>query len=201
MNKREKSILTAICIGDGYIRKDPKSKGCHLSIVHSIKQKPWILEKYSLLISILGGHKPKIVEFNNSGYPGIRFTKSHKYFRVLHKWLYKNGKKTISKNILNKLDEHGLAIWYMDDGGLSAKKKNGKIHAYDLFINTHISREENQIIIDYFSEKWGINFKPHKNKGFYRLRIGTMEARKFIRIIEPYIIPSMEYKIAISKKL
>lgn len=38
----------------------------------------------------------------------------------------------------------------MDDGCLFAKKRNGKIHAWELYLNTYLTDEKNQIIIDYF---------------------------------------------------
>lgn len=195
MNKNKKSILIAMSIGDGCISKDPNSKSCYLSIVHSTKQEEWIKWKYDTLMSLLGGHYPKMTYFNNGGYPGIRFVKTSNYFRILRSWLYKNNKKHISRYLLNKLDAEGIAIWYMDDGNLSAKKYNGKIHAYELYLNTHISQQDNQIIIDYFKEVWDIQFHQVKNKGHYRLRMSTREIRKFLPIISKYIIPSMQYKI------
>ena len=140
------------------------------------------------------------MRFNNSGYPGIRFSKGSKYFRVLRKWLYSNGVKQISRYLLDKLDLEGIAIWYMDDGGLSAKRRNGKVHAYELFLNTHISKENNQIIIDYFKETWNINFQQVKNKGSYRLRMSTYEIKKYLPLISKFIIPSMQYKIIMDYK-
>lgn len=190
MKKEDRSILIALAIGDGYVTKD----GC-LVLKHSIKQKEYIEYKANLLHSILGGKKPNIIEFDNSGYPGIKTQKSNKYFRILRKRLYKNNIKQININLLKMLNPKAIAIWYMDDGNLSMKKRNGKIHARELFINTHITKEENQIIIDYFNEAYNIKFTQVKNRGSYRLRCGTLEAKKFISLVEPYIIPSMNYKI------
>ena len=55
------------------------------------------------------------------------------------KEFYYNPDKTAC--ILNNLDNLtplSLAIWYMDDGGLSQQKdKNGNIKANDLMLNTH----------------------------------------------------------------
>lgn len=197
MKNRKKAILIALAIGDGHINRRRSGNKYHssLRIQHSIKQKELITYKRDLLHSIIGGKLPKLIEFNNSGYPGIKFSKGHKYFRILRKWLYPNGKKKISRFLLNKLTAEAIAIWYMDDGGLSAKKHKGKIHSYELFLNTHESIEDNQIIIDYFKEEWNIQFHQVKNKGSYRLRMGTKEARCFIPIIEKYILPSMKYKI------
>ena len=83
----------------------------------------------------------------------------------------------------------------MDDGSLCKKVRNGKIHAWDLYLNTYLTKEENQVIIDYFKEVHAISFGQVKNNGTYRLRCGTKEARKFIKLIEKHIIPSMKYKI------
>lgn len=196
MNNRKKAILIGMSIGDGYLSHQKSGNKYHSSIhiTHSLAQKEFIIYKRNLLHSLIGGKLPQLRYFNNNGYPGIKFSKGSKYFRVLRKWLYKENKKKISRFLLDKLTLEAIAIWYMDDGGLSAKKKNGKIHAYELFLNTHESKENNQIIIDYFKETWDIQFHQVKNKGSYRLRIGTREIRRFLPLIEKFIIPSMKYK-------
>ena len=192
------SLLYAMSIGDGYVfsRKDKRyntiSSG--LIISHSIKQKEYIEFKRDLLVSHFGG-VVNIHEFNNNNYPGLRISKTNPIFRKIHKSLYKDGKKFISREILNTFGKKALAIWYMDDGGMGVKRRNGKIHAFELFLNTHISKEDNQIIIDYFNEVWDIKFSSVKNKGHYRLRCGTREGRKFISLVEPYILESLRYKI------
>lgn len=198
MNNRKKSLLIAMCIGDGHVFKSPYSKSCGIAIKHSIKQEEYIKHKHKLIISLLGGHKPKLSYINqgkDNKYPAISFGKTHRLFRVLRKQLYKNKKKVISRKLLDCLTPEGIAIWYMDDGGLAAHKRNGRINSYSLFLNTHITKKENEIIINYFQEVWNITFRCNKNKGSYRLRCGTQEAKKFIEIVKPFIINSMYYKI------
>jgi len=194
MRKREKSILIALAIGDGHLYRDRRYKSCSLMIRHSAKQEDFIIYKRDLLHSIIGGKKPKLNYGNNNGYPGIHFSKAHNYFRIIRNWLYKDNRKVISRYLLDKLTLEAIAIWYMDDGGLSTKKRNGRIKAYELFLNTHLSKRENQIIIDYFKEVWNVQFHQVKNKSSYRLRMSTREIRKFLPMIEEYIIPSMKYK-------
>jgi len=198
--KRIKSILIGMTIGDGslYVRRDIRSKtGFHqrLQIRHSIKQIEYTVHKAKLIKELLGGNIPTVTKFNNSGYPGVRFCKSNRWFRYLYNFIYIEGKKTFTRKMLDFLTPEAIAIWYMDNGGLSLKKRNGKIHARELFLNTHISKEENQIIINYFKEIWNIEFKAVLNNKSYRLRCGTKEALKFTKIIKPFIIPSMFYKI------
>lgn len=203
MNKMDRGILIGMVLGDGCLsvfRDKRYANSFHqsLSLKHGANQKEYIEYKRDLIHSIFGGKKPKVREINNNGYLGYTVSKSNSYFRVLHKQMYPNRKKTISRKVLDKLTPHGIAIWYMDDGSLYPKKRNGKIHAYELILSTYISIEENEIIIDYFKENYDINFKIAKSKGSFRLRLGTREARKFIKIVEPYIIDSMKYKIKIN---
>lgn len=199
--KLKKSILIALVLGDGHIyihtnKRYPNAKPSYgISFNHSAKQKEYLEYKVNLLHKALGGKKPLVTLFNNNGYPGVRASKAHKWFRYLRKVIYLNGAKTFRRALLNYLTPEGLAIWYMDDGNLSLKKRNGKIHSRELFLNTHLTREHNQIIIDYFREVWDVTFTQVKNRGWYRLRCGTHQAKKFIEIIKQHIIPSMFYKI------
>ena len=197
MRKEEKSILIGACIGDGYLWKDPNSKSVSLVLKHSINQKEYLLHKVNMLRSILGGSENKIVEFNNSGYLGIRLSKSSKYFRIIRKWLYKNNKKSITKILLNKLTPQAIAIWWMDDGSMYKKlnKTTKKIKGLEGILSTYTSLQENQIIVDFFKEKYDIEFNIVKSKQSYRLRLNTTNCKKLAELIKPYIIESMSYKI------
>jgi hypothetical protein len=83
----------------------------------------------------------------------------------------------------------------MDDGSKSFKRRNGRIHAVEVTLNTYLSKEENEVIIGYFKDMWGVNWGLNKSKGRFRLRMGTQEAQKFFDLIRPYIIESMMYKV------
>ena len=195
MTKKQKSILIAMSIGDGHLHKYSDTKSVELMLAHSTKQKDYLIWKVNLARRILGGKPNKIAEFNNNYYPGIRWSKADNYFRIIRKWLYKNGKKVISKKILDKLTPMGIAIWYMDDGNLTLHKRNRKIHAREIYLNTYCSKNEAEIIQKWFMEKYNIRFRVAKNKGKFRLACNTANTKRFIKIVKPYIIPSMQYKI------
>lgn len=200
MNKVEKATLVGLVLGDGHIDCS-KNKGIYtnsaITFIHCKKQKEYLEWKADLLYKIFGGNKPKVIEFTNNGYNGVKMMKSNKYFRILHKYLYKNGRKTIPLKTLNRLTPLALAIWWMDDGCLFAKKRNNKIHAWELYLNTYLSDEENQIIINYFQQRWNILWKINHDKGRSRLRCSTKEGRKFLNIIRPIVnkIQCMQYKV------
>ena len=192
--KETRDLVVYMALGDGYI-----NKAGYLSMRHCLKQEDYIWWKYKLLKGKVSVVEQYYVSNNGYGSYEIR-THNTRFIKLYRNIIYRrNGKKDIAnRKLLNKLTPLGLAIWYMDDGGLSQKKdKNGNIKANDLMINTHLSKEDNQVIIDYFSEVWDINFTQVKNRGHYRLRCGTREARKFIKIVLPYVsqVPSMAHKV------
>lgn len=189
MNKQE-LLIAEMTIGDGNLNQK------NLSIKHCAKQKEYLEYKRNLLIKN-GVECGKVRFANNNGFPSYVFnTKSYDWIKSLKEKIY-TPKKTYTVDILKKFDALGLALWYLDDGGLSQKKKNGYIHANDLIINTGLQKEENQVFIDYFKEYWDIKFTQVKNHNCYRLRCGTKEARKFINIIKDYVPNCLNYKIAI----
>lgn len=191
MMKEEKRVLRAFALGDGHIRV--RGNSYSLSVSHCEKQKEYIIFKADMLSKIIG-KKVEVHPYDNKGFPSYRFEVANEYFRFLRKWLYCNGNKTINLSYLRKLSHQGVAIWYMDDGSLVAKRRNGKIHAYDLTISTYCSEKEAMNCISFFNERYGVTFTLKRNKGRFSIRCGTKEAKKLLEIITPYIHKSMIYK-------
>lgn len=188
--KQKRSAVVGMILGDAHIRKQG-----NLTITHCLTQKPYLEFKCDILQKNQKAQL-KVVEFDNNGYPGCKLeTRIRPIYKVARKRLYKNNVKTINDKILRYLDELGIAIWFQDDGSTTAKKRNGKIHAYEITLNTYLSKEQNELIVQYFKERWDISWGLSKSKGKYRLRMGTKEGRKFAKLIQPYIVPCMNYKI------
>lgn len=170
---------------------------------HSIKQKEYFDIKKKRFEKIF---QTKIKE-RRYDYP--QFNNTHIYtFKTpttdLTKYLvhlfYPNGEKVISLDALKLLTPEGIAWWYMDDGSMSIKKIDGRPRGAEITLNTYLSIEENNIIIDYFLNKYGIKWKLNKSHDKYRLRMGKKEAKNnFFPLIEPYIINCMKYKIDFNK--
>lgn len=209
ISEENKSILLALCLGDGCINKPRGNGNASLEIGHSIKQEEYCTWKRDLVYKILGGKKPPKIGYKTihlkgyeNEYHACRFSKTHPYFTYLRNILYPAGVKTITRELLNKLTPQGIAIWYMDDGSFY-KKDNAtgtKSICFDLRISTDsFSKEEVEIICDYFKEVFGIRFYPYQyhkeRKHNWIIRANKEAAIKFIDLIRPYVIPSMRYKI------
>lgn len=195
-----KKLLLYMSIGDGYIH----NKKGYFSVRHCVAQKGYLEWKVSLLKGS-GVYTKDMYPVDNNGYGGFEFrTSSLAFLKLYRNILYPNGSKVIHNiKLLRKLTPLGLAIWYMDDGCLSQKKRCGVVHANELILNTYLEKDQNQVIIDYFKDSWDISFNQYKSKGKYRLACGTKEARRFLKIVEPYVsqVPCMLYKLNVKKEL
>lgn len=211
MNRKSRAILIGMILGDGCIKvkKHLKQDGkwsfyYEFVIGHSPKQLDYLLYKKKKLESILGGKKLNVnfrefnLKANNKFYGEYRISRCHKYFRLLHRWVYSNNKKKYySKKILNWLTPEAIALWFFDDGGLSKYYNiRGEISSFEVRLYPYCSEEEIENIIAFFRKKYSIQFKKgfHKKTGLYTVRANTEEGKKFLKLIHPYKIPSMEYK-------
>jgi hypothetical protein len=123
------------------------------------------------------------------------------FIKVLRRVFYKPKKNIANRKLLNRLDARGIAIWYMDDGHINwLRRKDYSIRGFAIKLATCVTKEQAQILIDYFKEVWDIQFYTfHEGRqaDSYSLSCGTKEGKKFIEIVRPYVeqIPHMRYKI------
>lgn len=201
MKKEKKALLIALVLGDGYIRIDKRLKNpktAELSIAHSEHQLDYLTYKRDLCHSLLGGNCPNIntYEYKAFGgiFPSVRFTKSHKYFKILQRWMYPDK---YDVKFLKYLTPHALAIWFMDDGSLvpNNRYKDGTVSTCRTQLHVCVSKERAEGVCKYFLDYWGIKWTAYKERGdCYSIRCFHKEGRKFHELIHPYIIPSMSYK-------
>jgi hypothetical protein len=187
-----RAAVVGMVLGNAHIR----AKRYTLAIRHSVRQEAYLRYKAGLLEQ-LQQSPIRVMRFHNSGYPGVRIeTQQHPLYRRLYQLFYEpGGEKRVTRKVLDYLDPRGIAIWYMDDGSVSAKRRRGKVHAYELRLNTYLPRDENELIIQYFAQVWGVRFGLNLSKGRWRLRMGTRQARQFAQLVAPYIISTMRRKI------
>lgn len=198
MNLNDKALLIGLVLGDGHITK----RESMLEITHGYKQKFYLDYKINLLKRLL--HRDYISTYHrqDSKHNEYKLSVASRYYRILRKWIYPNGQKYYSKELLNYLTPEAIALWWMDDGsvGIDRRKSTGKITAYSCHFYIYASKEETDNIINMFKEKYNINFYPikridsHGNETFM-LKCRTKEGRKFSDLIRPYILPEFSYKL------
>lgn len=190
--KRTVSLLTGMVLGDGCLKLG--STGVQLAIKHGASQKAY-LEHKAVLLGEVFGRVPKVRSINNNGYPGFELAIQDPYLKSLRSFIYENGSKFFSKKVLSRLDPEGLALWHMDDGNLTLHKRKESIHSREIYLNTYCSFVEAETIKEFLKERFGLDFRIAKHKEAFRLACNTSNAKQFVEIVKPFVIPSMNYKI------
>ena len=183
-------------MGDAHLECRSKSirakHTARLRIHQSHRQRNYVFWKYEMLKNLVS-KGPRLIK---AGYDKSRkridyswyfHTKTTEELGLIHKISYKNKIKIVPKDLLKIINPLGLAVWYMDDGS-----NNGS----NITLNTHsFSVNEQELIKNLLMAKFGIKTTLTKDRDKFKIAIGVQEYDKFLTIVKPYIIPSMNYKI------
>lgn len=200
INKIQEQIVLGSLLGDANVQivkprqkpniKNVKNQTARIKFVHGHKQKQYLNWKYQLLKNHVNT-KPKKV--NNDKAYGVtsRFT-TRCSFNDLVNCTVINNKKKVNINWLNKINEIGLAVWYMDDGSINN-------HAI-LIYTEGFTFKENKIIQKWLKTKFNINanvksYLKHGIVKYYYIKLSTIESLKFLKIVSKYIPDHMRYKL------
>lgn len=207
MDRRKRGILYGLALGDGgiYLNKSQAKDTARLIIGHGPAQLEYLKYKQRLLHSILGGKAPAICSYEsknkstNKVYTNHQLYKNHKYFRQMHGVLYPKGSKVYTEQLLSYLTDESLALWFMDDGAgtVCYNRKTKKPSGCMTRISTYCSKQEAELLRDWFSDKYKLEpkFDVDKRNDKYSLRFNTRESRDFVSIVLPYMYQPMRYKV------
>lgn len=194
--EEQKGVICGMLLGDGGLHQPN-----NLYIAHSIKQEEYILFKRDIL-EIITNKSVHTRYLKVSGFPEIRiYPHICETVKEVFHIIAPEKKKRITPELLELLTIQGIAIWYMDDGSCTnALHKDGSYGGAGITLNTYLSELENKYIVEYFRNKYDINWYINKSKGKQRLVMRTKEGKKFMNLIKDYVIDSMKYKTYIGKQ-
>lgn len=185
-------VLLGSLLGDGSIDSTGQFYECH-----SVKQEAYL----KLKARVLSGFSPKNREYlvkssNGNSYQsiGMSLLKTYYLHELRQEW-YPNGKKDFPVAALSKLNNLGLAIWYMDDGYWRRKTKSGKPRkSIDVEIALgDIKPDTVEKVVKYFQSQGYRTYAVFK--GTWRLCFRYGEGIKFLESIAEYIPYSIRYKL------
>lgn len=193
ITKKDRNNIIGLVVGSGHI-----SKSGVVTVFHCYKQKEYSEYKFSL-VKHLCDHKELLTQRGRTGdiQYGFRL-KTTNFTKALRRALYPKGKKVLTRKLLNRLSTEHLAIWWMDGGHCSMEyyKDTGVIKSSVSTLSTCVSKEDNQVIIDWFLERHGVRFGQRKMKNWYALVCRLKEGRKLANVIGDFVIDSMKYKLS-----
>lgn len=189
LTEEQEQFILGSLLGDLSIDLTGQMKNAKLCLVHSIKQEELFMKKVEILGEFMGNYKlytPSPDKRTGKIYQTWRGnSKAHKVFTSFYNLLYLHGIKTITQEYLNRINSPiALAFWFMDDG------------TYQGSIATNCFKEtEVDLLISWMSCKWNIICTKHKHLDNFILYISQKSRLDFERLIFPYMLPSMYYKL------
>lgn len=184
----EFQVLLGTVLGDTHLYRKYTNGDCTGTCNHCLEQKELIFTKYNYLKNI--SKEPRLVNKYDERLKNPSYQQWYWYINAnpalneLYDMFYKDKIKYINKELFEKIEPLGLAIWYMDDG---SNVRSGYILCTNAFTD-----EDLKIIQDVLLHKFGINTSVHKDHSLY---IKSDSKLTFKNLIEPYIVESMKYKL------
>jgi len=201
---RQEQIFMGTILGDGNLKKRKGGRNSLFRVSHCEADKDYVFWKYQELGSTgLFLHKPKR-RLNNNGFGMERrsyrwelSSRRHIIFSSFEELFYPNGEKRITREILDRLEPLGLAVWYMDDGSYPSKDgvKGGRL---SLSIQS-FTEEEARVIQWWFWDKFGLKFSLSLATGGRPVLwiYNKPMVAKFLEVVRPYVIPCMARKVGV----
>ena len=187
LNYDQLQIIYGSYLGDGHIQITTKNR-YRLKIIHGKKQKEYCEWKAYMF----GIDNIKYIEKN--GYSQSEaYQFSTKCFDLEN--TFNNSTKDVPDWLIDKIDEKGIAIWFMDDGSIQKYiKKNGdctytiNIHSNNFDYSCHLK------FVDLF-KKYNIECVIKMSRKYYYLKFNNDNSIKLFNLIKIYIHSNLEYKL------
>jgi hypothetical protein len=187
----QKEVLIGCLLGDGRLECRSKEGNVRLRIHHGEKQKEYLFWKYNVFRNIVSCGPKRIVwrdkKRNIRCISWYFHTLTLKGLRDFYMLFYRQGRKALPRNISQLISPLSLAVWTMDDGDIDRYSIRYNIQCF--------SHKEQETLKQLLEDKYQLGATLNKDRNSYRLRIKKESTLELIRLIYPFIIPSMRYKI------
>ena len=200
INKRQRQIVLGSLLGDAaidvieskrvsrkYINKGTRAR---VRFRHGPKQEAYINWKYQLMCPH-AKTKPELKPSKGYTKETLSFSTSCDFYDVVAITLSGDRKKPTA-DWLYKLDDFGLAVWYMDDGSLSG----GVAHFHtEGFTRDECETVAGWLIATYDFPARVLDAKKKDGRIYHYISIGRDGAQMLARRIAKYVPPFMRYKL------
>ena len=180
LSSQQRELVIGSLLGDAYLM--PTTAGYCFRVNHGLQQRAYVDWKFKLLAQYV---RTPPRESGNCYY--FR-TITHPEFSDYRKLFYSSNRKVVPIELLfEQFTAFSLAVWLMDDGAVDRKQ---------LRLNTQsFSLSESEALASLLRAKLGIETHLNRDKDRYRLRITAVSIGRLKSLVEPYLIPSMLYKL------
>jgi hypothetical protein len=185
LTSAQHAILIGSLLGDGTLRRQGNNRiNALLEVNHAYKHKAYVDWKWQHFRDFV--LTPPKARQGKGVRIAYRFTtRSLPLFTAYYNRFYMYGKKCIPNDL--KLNPLSLAVWFMDDGS--------RIRSA-FYLNTQqFTLLEQQFLQDLLLKTFGFNSALNRDKTYFRIRISTESSKSMQKLIEPYVVPCIRYKL------
>jgi hypothetical protein len=200
LTERQRTVLHGTLLGDGNLQI-PSAGGinAHLQLKHSLNQKDWFMWKYSELRNLFNCEPRELMNSSSFGdhMQIIASSRCHPLLTEIHSEFYTRPpgecadgvfRKQITRDILDKVDDLALAVWFCDDGSRLSDSGMGLIVG-------GVSEQEYFLVRDWMRQQ---GFDPAVSQGSHcvTFRMHGDRMRLFRERIRPHVPECMAHKLA-----
>lgn len=196
LTDEQKEILIGTLLGDGHLETKNNGRTYRLKIEHTIRQQAyveWFYDRFQdwVLTAPVIRSREVVFRGKKKRYERIGFsTLSTGSLRFYAQQFYQDGKKVVPKLIHRWISPLALAVWYMDDGSIKSKQHKS------VLLNTHSFNEfDLKQLQQALLKRYGIKSVIRSQIDGKQMYLLSETVDTFLRLIDPYIIPSMRYKL------
>lgn len=200
-----KGAIFGMLMGDlGMCKLDGKNANAWFTMTHSDEQyeyqmiKSKILEMHPLVTTKTSERFTHLKSTGKDYHQWQTISNRNKYATSIYKIIYPNHKKIVTRDILDKITDFGLFLWYLDDGYLNIRRrKDGTIKEYRMFLFTNgFTVDEVKTIKKWFEDKYNISPNINKKGKGYILYFNAEKTRRFMSIINKFygLVPCLNRK-------
>lgn len=181
--------------GDGNITIPRNGKNGYFQVSHVHRNLDYIQMKAAFLSNITTTKYKEHIRDDRGTRDIHLWTACHPLFTKIRDRVYLDKRKVLCEHGIKMLTPMCLAILYQDDGRYSPEKSTISIN------KPMYSEPELMMLAKFIVDKYGIIFRIRKSSVLkngdqgYELGLRYSDRDSFFSLIEPYIVPSMAYKI------
>jgi len=170
-------------LGDGSLRR----VGTHAAMFrvgHGEAQKDYLRWKHAMLYPLAGSIGPtgRGFGFDTLAMPSLAELRDHYYAA--------DGRRTVTQQVLDRLDARGLAVWYGDDGsftGAHARRGRGKAVIH----NKALEPGARARVLAMF-ERLGVGRPRDDGRGFW---FDAEQTARLHALVAPHLHPAVDHKL------
>ena len=198
---QQESVLYGSLLGDANLSIQKNGTNACLRMEQGIKQTEWLRWKFDIFQPWINSDKPSMYMNRTTAgktCPSIKFTTVATPLFTKHYYVFYNDSvKVVNKAILDKVDALALAVWFQDDGSYCYSPTSNQ--ATMKLATNGFNKFEQEMIRAYFHSKWNFDTYIATDRGStnetYHIRLKSESQSRFVEIIRPFVIPSLEYKL------